>query len=60
MLRNRTGTPTGMSPRETDRPMDLEGVPDEEGISQRDAADRVDLSPEEQKNFTDPDVEEQP
>jgi hypothetical protein len=40
--------------------MDLEGVPDEEEISQRDAADRVDLSPEEQKNFTDPDVEEQP
>ena len=31
---------------------DVEGVPPEEGVSKSDALDRLDESPEEQKNFT--------
>lgn len=33
-----------------DRPIDLEGVPAEEGISEADAAERVEKDPEEQDN----------
>lgn len=35
-------------------PVQPEGVPAEEGISEADVADRVDLDPEEQPNRTDP------
>lgn len=31
---------------------EVEGVPSEEGISDADAAERLDLDPEEQQNFT--------
>ncbi|MFC6287791.1 hypothetical protein [Nocardioides sp. GCM10027113] len=41
-------------PEPSDRPVDVEAVPDEEGVSQADAAERVDLDPEEQDNATDP------
>lgn len=33
---------------------DIEGVPDEEGLDEADAKDRLDQDPEEQKNATDP------
>lgn len=33
-----------------DRPVELEGVPDEEGISAADAAERVERDPEDQDN----------
>ena len=33
-----------------DRPIDLEGVPDEEEISEADAAERVERDPDEQEN----------
>jgi len=35
------------------KPLDLGGAPDEEGVSEADAAERLDLDPEEQENFTD-------
>ncbi|MCW2793433.1 MAG: hypothetical protein JWO76_2531 [Nocardioides sp.] len=35
-----------------ERPVDLEGVPAEEGISSADAADRIDEDPDEQVNYT--------
>ena len=35
-------------------PVQPEGVPDAEGVSTADVADRVDLDPEEQPNRTDP------
>ena len=35
-------------------PIEPEGVPAEEGVSQADVADRVDLDPEDQPNRTDP------
>ncbi len=38
-----------------DQPLHTEGVPDEEGISQADAADRLEQDPDEQLNATDPD-----
>jgi hypothetical protein len=38
-------------PYESKQP-DLEGVPTEEGVSEADAAERVEVSSEEQKNFT--------
>ena len=37
-----------------DRPVEVEGVPAEEGVSTADAAERVDKDPEEQLNATDP------
>ena len=43
---------------EEERPIELEDVPDEEGISVADAAERIDKDPEEQKNFTDPEPNE--
>ena len=39
---------------EEERPIELVDVPDEEGISVGDAAERLDKDPEEQKNYTDP------
>ena len=36
-----------------DGPVDLEGVPEEEGISTADAADRLDEDPDEQVNKPD-------
>lgn len=50
-------TATPEPPEPSDRPVDVESVPDEEGVSQADAAERVDLDPEEQHNATDPDHE---
>lgn len=35
-----------------DRPHRIEGVPTEEGISEGDAFERIDLDPEDQRNFT--------
>ena len=34
-----------------DRPVDVEGVPAEEGIDEADAAERLDQDPEEQENY---------
>jgi len=34
------------------KPLDLGGAPEEEGVSEADAAERIDLDPEEQENFT--------
>lgn len=50
-------TVTPEPPEPSDRPVDVEAVPDEEGVSQADAAERVELDPEEQKNAGDPDNE---
>jgi hypothetical protein len=47
-------TVTPEPPEPTDRPLDLGGVPDAEDVSAADAAERVELDPEEQKNRTDP------
>jgi hypothetical protein len=41
-----------MSPRETEQPMDLGGVPPEEDVEAADAADRVEKDPAEQPNYT--------
>ncbi len=41
-----------MSNPQDDRPIDLEGVPDEEDIDPADAAGRLDDDPEAQPNFT--------
>lgn len=38
-----------------DQPLHTEGVPEEEGISQADVAERLDKDPDEQLNATDPD-----
>lgn len=40
-------------PERHGKPLDLEGVPDEEGISEADAAERLDKDPEEQENRED-------
>lgn len=40
-----SGYAPGMEPRETHRPFDLEGVPDEEDVSRADAADRLEQDP---------------
>jgi hypothetical protein len=46
-------------PVQEERPIDLEGVPDEEDVSTTDAADRVDAGPDEQLNRPDqPDFDE--
>jgi hypothetical protein len=39
---------------DNDRPIDTGGVPSEEGVSEADVADRVDLDPEDQPNRVDP------
>jgi hypothetical protein len=41
----------GITPDE-ERPVDLEGLPEEEGVSTADAADRIGLDPDEQPNYT--------
>ncbi len=42
------------TPHEEERPVDVpDEVEDSEGISQADAAERVDQDPEEQRNYTD-------
>ncbi|QIX27583.1 hypothetical protein ncot_13945 [Nocardioides sp. JQ2195] len=41
-----------------DRPVEIEGVPDEEHMETADAAERVKLDPEEQPNFTERPAEE--
>jgi len=41
-------------------PISLPGVPEEEGVSAADAADRADLDPEEQHNRTDPEPGPEP
>jgi len=51
------GTPLRMSPQDPRHPTmspDLGEVPSEEGLSQADAADRVDRDPEAEQNATDP------
>jgi hypothetical protein len=35
-----------------EQPLDLQGVPGEEDVSKADAADRVDVDPEQERNFT--------
>lgn len=44
---------TTPAPEPDDRPLDLEGVPAEEGISEADAAERLDQDPETQQNRED-------
>jgi len=47
-------------PRDEERPLDLGGVPGEEGVSPADASERAELSPEEQQNRVDaPDIPEE-
>ena len=47
-------------PEHPERPLQPDGVPSEEDVSTADAAERVDLDPEEQRNWTeDHDREEQ-
>jgi hypothetical protein len=41
-------------------PLNLDGVPGEEEVSAADAAERVDLDPEEQHNRTDPEPGPEP
>lgn len=36
---------------ENERPVEIEGVPDEEGVDEADAVERLDLDPEEQENY---------
>jgi hypothetical protein len=47
-----------MADHERERPVELEGVPEEEGVSAADAAERVDEEPEEQHNRQDPVLDE--
>lgn len=42
-----------MSTRGEERPIELDGVPEEEGISQADATERLDEDPDEQVNKPD-------
>ena len=49
----RTGM-TEMAGPERSRPVEIEGVPEEEGVSTADAAERVDEDPDEQRNREDP------
>ena len=47
-------------PGHGERPVDLGGVPEEEGVSSADAAERIGTTPEEQENRTDaPDIPEE-
>jgi hypothetical protein len=43
-----------MADHERERPVEVEGVPEGEGISRGDAAGRVDEEPDEQPNRRDP------
>ena len=43
-----------MDPHERTRPVEVEGVPEGEEISEADAAERIDEDPEEQVNRHDP------
>jgi hypothetical protein len=55
MQTDRWGTVARMNPTDPQhpsRPVDPEGVPPEEGVSAADASERVDLDPEEQRNWT--------
>lgn len=47
-------SPTFGPDHETDHPVDVEGVPAGEEISEADAAERIDEDPEEQPNRRDP------
>ncbi|MFL6132653.1 MAG: hypothetical protein ACJ72A_07620 [Nocardioidaceae bacterium] len=40
------------TPRETEQPLDLGGVPPEEDVETADASDRVEKDPAEQPNYT--------
>ena len=42
-----------MTNPQDERPIELEGVPSEEGVDPADVAERLDEDPEEQPNFTD-------
>jgi hypothetical protein len=47
-------------PRDEERPVDLGGVPSEEGVTSADASERAALDPEEQQNRADaPDIPEE-
>ena len=48
------GPETEMAGPERRPPFDLEGVPEEEQVSEADAAERVDEDPEDQRNREDP------
>ena len=55
MTLDRGGYPSSMTQTSDEgRPIATEGVPAEEGISEADVADRVDLEPEDQPNRVDP------
>jgi hypothetical protein len=59
MAASRIGYPRAMTHQpEEERPIELKGVPEEEGNSVGDAAERLDKDPEEQKNYTDPEPNE--
>jgi hypothetical protein len=47
-----------MADHERERPVELKDVPDEEGVSQADAAERLDEDPEDQRNRQDPVLDE--
>jgi hypothetical protein len=48
----RPGYPAGMRPRDTEQPLDLGGVPQEEDVETADVAERVEKDPAEQPNYT--------
>ena len=54
MTVGRCGYPSPMTQTGGPGQLGPEGVPPEEGVSEADVADRVDLDPEEQPNRTDP------
>jgi hypothetical protein len=41
-----------MTSRDSEKPLDLGGVPPEEDVEAADASDRVDKDPAEQRNYT--------
>jgi hypothetical protein len=47
-----------MADHERERPVELKDVPEEEGVSQADAAERLDEDPEDQQNRQDPVLDE--
>jgi hypothetical protein len=51
-MTSRTGYASVMSNRKDERPLELEDVPVEEGISGEDAAEQLAQSPEDKRNFT--------
>jgi hypothetical protein len=48
------GTMSQMGEHERERPVEVEGVPEGEEISEGDAAERIDEDPDEQANRQDP------